>query len=104
MKQLREKYQTQDLLVDFVSNITMLNTEDNRKIAAKEVKFWVIFQKKIVAFFPILFALHQFKSYMKYVCEKFVQNGYDRLEFRSMLSELTQYDQEGNVVKVRPEK
>ena len=40
---------------------------------------------------------------MKYVCEKFIKNGYDRIEFRSMTSQLTEYDAEGNVVQVHPE-
>ncbi len=82
----------------------MFNEEDNRKNADKEVKFWVLFEKKIVTFFTVLFTLHHFRSYMKYVCEKFIKNGYDRIEFRSMTSQLTEYDAEGNVVQVHPER
>ncbi len=82
----------------------MFNEEDNRENADKEVKFWVLFEKKIVTFFTVLFTLHHFRSYMKYVCEKFIKNGYDRIEFRSMTSQLTEYDAEGNVVQVHPER
>ncbi len=79
MKQLREKFHTEDEMIDFLSNLSMLNSEDNRKIAMKEVKFWPFFEKKIISFFTILFTLHHFKSYMKYVSEKYIKNGYDRL-------------------------
>ena len=41
---------------------------------------------------------------MKYICEKFIKNGYDRIEFRSMTSQLTEYDAEGNVVQIHPER
>jgi hypothetical protein len=82
----------------------MFNEEDNRRNADKEVKFWVLFEKKIVTFFTVLFTLHHFRSYMKYVCEKFIKNGYDRIEFRSMTSQLTEYDTEGNLVQVHPER
>ena len=80
----------------------MLNTEDNRKIAAKEIKFWPFFEKKIVHFFTILFTYNHFKNYMKHVCQKYINNGYDRIEFRSMTSQLTEYDASGNVVTVHP--
>lgn len=55
-------------MVDFVANVTMLNDEDNRRIAEKEIKFWGIFEKKIVAFFTILFSLRHFKAYIRYIC------------------------------------
>lgn len=35
MKTLQEKFQTEDELIDFISNISMLNTEDHKKIASK---------------------------------------------------------------------
>jgi hypothetical protein len=68
MAELRKKFSTEDELVDFISNITMLNTEDNRKVAAKEIEFWPFFSKKIVDFFTVLFSLHHFRTYMKYIC------------------------------------
>ncbi len=76
-------------MVDFVSSITMFNQEDHKIVAAKEVYFWDIFDKKLFGLFPVLFSLHHFKTYVKHVCEKFITNGYDRLEFRAMIAEIT---------------
>jgi hypothetical protein len=91
-------------MVKAVSNITMFNKEDNTKIASKEFTFWDFFENKIGDFFTILYSLKHFKLYMKHVFTKYIANGYDRLEFRSMLAELNEYDDNGKLVKKHPER
>jgi hypothetical protein len=60
---------------------------------------WKRFEQKIGNFFPLFFALHIFKKYIKHVLLKYIQNGYDRIEFRAFLGKLKEYDLEGNEVK-----
>lgn len=66
-------------MIDFISNITMFNKKDHENIAHKTVKFWAIFEHKIIDFFTILYSLSHFKKYMKFICLKYIKNGYDRL-------------------------
>ena len=82
----------------------MFNKRNYEEFESKKVTFWSIFEHKIVTFFTILYSLKHFKIYIKYICEKYLKNGYDRLQFRSMLSGLTEYDEQGNVVKKHPER
>jgi len=51
-----------------------------------------------------VFTLHIFKKYVRHILLKYIKNGYDRVEFRALLSQLTEYDQLGNKVKVHDEK
>ena len=51
------------------------------------------------AFYPILTNLKFFKSYVKYVFQKFINNNYDRIEVRAVIQHLNEYDAKGNLVK-----
>lgn len=84
----------------FVSNLTMLSKEELAVVAGVQHDFWVIFEEKISNFFPIVFALHLFKKYVRHTLLKFIHNGYERVEFRALLCRLTEYDSEGNFVKL----
>lgn len=50
-------------------------------------------------FFVIYLSLHIFKKYINHVLLKYIRNGYDRIEFRAFLSQLNEYDQNGNLIK-----
>lgn len=51
------------------------------------------------AFMPILCNLKFFKSYVKHVFLKFINNNYDRIELRAHIENLLEYDAKGNFVK-----
>ena len=61
---------------------------------------WDLFERKISNFFPILAAEHIFKKYVIHCLKKFYRNGYDRVEYRSLLTCLKEYDEQGNIVTV----
>ena len=61
-------------------------------------KAWEIFEEKIAGFFPLEWSAHIFRKYAEYVMRKFIKNGYDRIEFRTLLVKLTEYDKDGNKV------
>ena len=41
-----------------------------------------------------------FRKYSEHILRKFIANGYDRVEFRALLTGLKVYDAEGNLVKL----
>ena len=61
---------------------------------------WDLFENKISNFFPILAAEHIFKKYVTHCLKKFYRNGYDRIEYRCMLTRLKKYDEDGNIVAI----
>lgn len=65
---------------------------------------WNRFEQKISNFFVLIFSLHIFKKYTKHVLLKYIKNGYDRIQFRALLAQLNQYDEDGNMIKVHDEK
>lgn len=48
---------------------------------------------------PIILTLHFFKPYLKHVMNKFINNGYDRIELRATIGNLVEYDENGKLVK-----
>jgi hypothetical protein len=66
-------------LVKMVSNLTMLSKEELSVVAGEQHDFWVLFEEKISNFFPIIFALHIFKKYVRHTLLKFIRNGYERV-------------------------
>lgn len=45
-----------------------------------------------------------FRKYAEHVLKKFINNGYQRVEFRSILPKLKDYDEKGNFLGKMPEK
>lgn len=100
---LADEFPNQRQLIKFVSNITMLSREELLEVSGRQHDFWVLFEEKISNFFPLVFTLHIFKKYVKHVLLKYIKCGYDRVEFRALLCQLTEYDEKGNFVKVHDE-
>ena len=51
------------------------------------------------AFSPIILNLKFFRSYVKHVFLKFINNSYERIELRAKIEKLNEYDAKGNFVK-----
>ena len=68
------------------------------QVAGNASKFWPPFEEKIVSFNSILGVRDVFEKYSEHILRKFIANGYDRLQFRSLLVGLKDYDSEGNFV------
>ncbi len=98
--QLAEELPNQRQLIKFVANITMLSRDELEKVSGNQHDFWVLFEEKICNFFPLVFTLHIFKKYVRHILLKYIKCGYDRVEFRALLCQLTEYDEKGNLVKV----
>ena len=69
------------------------------KVAGDAKAFWPVFEDKISTFFPLLTNRDVFVRYSEYILRKFIQNGYDRIEFRALLTKLKDYDEKGGFVK-----
>jgi hypothetical protein len=82
----------------------MFNTAEIKALTGNQKEIWDAFEGKIMNFFVIIFALHHFKNYIRHVLIKYVHNGYHRIEFRALLSQLNEYDAEGNLVKTHDER
>lgn len=70
----------------------MLNREELMVLSYVQKEMWDCFEQKIGNFFPIYFSLHIFKNYIRHLLLKYIQNGYERIEFRAFLSTLNEYD------------
>mgnify|MGYP006995452899 CR=1 FL=1 len=57
----------------------MMTKDDYLKANGDMAATWVIFEAKILNFFPILGAVHLFKKYVEHVMLKFISNGYQRI-------------------------
>ena len=77
----------------------MLQKEELEVVSGKQHDFWVLFEEKIANFFPLMFTLHVYKKYIKHVMLKYIRNGFDRIEFRALLVQLNEYDENGKFVK-----
>lgn len=102
MEEERKKHADEDAFVRFVSSLTMLNREELLVLSYVQKEMWDRFEQKIGNFFPIYFSLHIFKKYIRHLLLKYINNGYERIEFRAFLSTLNEYDSEGNLVKTHP--
>lgn len=103
MEEERKKHADEDAFVRFVSSLTMLNREELLVLSYVQKEMWDRFEQKIGNFFPIYFSLHIFKKYIRHLLLKYINNGYERIEFRAFLSTLNEYDSEGNLVKTHPQ-
>jgi hypothetical protein len=56
-----------------------MTKDDYLKANGDMAATWVIFEAKILNFFPILGAVHLFKKYVEHVMLKFISNGYQRI-------------------------
>lgn len=74
------------------------------RVSCQQKDFWDLFEVKISNFFIILEALHIFKKYVLHVLRKYVKNGYNRIEFRALLINLKEYDQNGTLTKIHDKK
>ena len=72
-------------------------------VSGNQHDFWVLFEVKISNFFTLVFATHIFKKYVRHVLLKYIKNGYERMEFRAILSQLNEYDDKGNFIKTHDE-
>lgn len=103
MEAEREQHADEAAFTKFVSSLTMLNREELLTLSFAQKEMWERFEEKISNFFPIFFALHIFKKYTRHTMLKYIRNGYDRLEFRAFLAQLTEYDSHGNLLKTHSE-
>ena len=76
--------------------------EDYSSINYHTSNNWTLFQQKIICPFKLFLAKHIFTNYTRYFLTKFIKNGYYRIEVRSVLSNLNEYDPEGNLIKTHP--
>ncbi len=81
----------------------MITHEEMLQVAGKAKLFWVPFEAKILRFMKLIQVVHIFRKYSEYILRKFYRNGYNRIEFRALIWELTEYDSDGNVVKTHDE-
>ena len=58
----------------------------------------MIFDKKVHKTSVLIYAQHIFKPYVKHALRKFALNGYERVEFRSILHKLLKYDEKGHLI------
>lgn len=58
----------------------------------KSKQTWTIFESKIRAPLKIMFVRDIYEKYSKHVLEKYIKNGYDRIEIRCTYEKLYEYD------------
>lgn len=104
MTEYRKKFNSEEEFIRAVSSITMFNTEELMTMSFLQKEMWDRFESKINNSFMLIFTLDIFKKYTRNTLLKFIKNGYDRIEFRALLTKLKEYDAEGNFVKEHDEK
>ena len=82
----------------------MLLKEELETMSFVQGDMWNRFESKIGNFFVLVFTLDIFKKYTKHILLKYIKNGYDRVEFRALLTKLNEYDENGKFIKEHDEK
>lgn len=83
--------------------ITTFTDESYEDAKRNKPETWSIFEKKSANLGTLVYSKDIFKKYVKHVVKKFINNGYQRVEFRSILKKLTNYDEKGNFLGKLPE-
>ena len=99
MTAARGKFESEEAFLKAVTSLTRMTQQEISEIGDSQEKVWEVFEKKYVSFFPLGWSLHISRKYVEYAMRKFIRNGYDRVEFRVSRMNLTEYDEEGYVVK-----
>lgn len=68
----------------------------------KDSQPWEAFEEMIGKSFHLIWEAKTFRKYLNHVFSKFAKNGYQRLEFRAFLTELSVYNSAGEEVEKLP--
>lgn len=85
-----------------IAGIALLSEDEIGRICREEAAAWRLIGEKVSNAATILFASHIFPKFIKHVLNKFIVNGYSRVELRVELIRLSHYDSKGNFLQKLP--
>jgi len=101
--QLLQELGSDHQLAEYLYSLTSFTRQEMLQVAGKAQEFWPPFEQKITNFNTILAVNEVFEKYSEHVLRKYIANGYDRIEFRALLTPLKHYDEAGNYLGELPD-
>lgn len=102
MAEARKMYKTDTDFIEALMGITTF-THESYEEARKNKETWTTFEKKLASTSTLIYCKDIFLKYVEHILKKFIDNGYQRVEFRSLLVKLKDYDKDGNFIGKMPD-
>jgi adenosine deaminase len=99
LPEARKLYKNDDDFIEALFEISTFSEDEKVEGIKNNAAAWSTFYKKLSNSTVLIYAKDIFVEYLVHIFKKFIDNGYQRVEFRAELVKLSEYDENGKFLR-----